>query len=1087
LVFLLAFLLVGARPVAAGGRNEAELKPKRGQLRYAPDEVLVRFRATAAPPAMAAAHQRVGGQVLRSYRTLPGLQAVKLPAGMKVQRALRAYRQSPDVLYAEPNWRVQIQATPNDPSFGELWGLNNTGQSGGTVDADIDAPEAWNLTTGSSSVVVAVIDTGIDYNHPDLAANVIQLESNCSDGVDNDGNGFIDDCRGIDTANDDTDPFDDNAHGTHVSGTIGAVGNNAVGVAGVNWTVKLMACKFLFAEGFGFTDDAVACLDYLALMKDRGVPIVASSNSWGGGGFSQALQDAIDQQRQRGILFIAAAGNAASDNDSGNFFPANYPLPNILSVAATTRTDALAGFSNFGRRRVHLGAPGEQVLSTTPGNTYSTFSGTSMATPHVSGVAALLQAQNPGRDWRAIKNLILAGGDTIAATANTITGKRLNAFGALTCANAVVLSRLEPIRAAVAGTIGEPIRLSALHINCDLPNGNVQVSVNGGQSTVTLLDDGAGADRAAGDGIYTGEFTPAEGGFIPLDFPDGSTVTVLIPSADPYLLLDFESESRFSAQQFGQTFTWQTTTNRGQDEGHSPVTSFYFGDPDNFTFSCGQDEFGNECTEAGLLISPPIGLGPGPHLLAFNYFLQTEDLCPFDFAGVFIATNDGQTFSLLLDNCDNGLVDNTGEWQTAVADLSAFAGQTVQVAFYFDTLDNLFNFFEGWYVDDLVIDGQNLGLTIQGASVVEGESGTTPVDFVFRLARGASGNQDTIVLNWTTQDGTATVADNDYQPASGSLEFQPGESEKTVTVLVNGDATREPTETFSVGFTTEAFVLCPFGCFGTGTIVFDEPNQLPVVDAGPDQTGDRNTSGGRAFTLSGSATDGDGDPLTFTWKLLGQTVGTGQTPTATFPPGVNSVTLEVSDGFEVATDTVTVTVTDFSLAANPPSLTINAGQTATITITGTPLFGPFNTPITFACGPLPANTRCNFSPGNTLTLGANPASLTLTIQTNVSSAAAAPSPFQEKSSLPVYALWLVAPGLLGLAAAGRRRRGRALVALGLLLALTAGAAACGGGGGSGGSGFTGPPFRTPPGNYVIEVNATAGSFSTPVVISLTVQ
>src|SRR5437879_13601601 len=250
-----------------------------------------------------------------------------------------------------------------------------------------------------------------------------------ANGIDDDGNGVIDDSVGDDTANNDADPRDDAGHGAHVSGTIGALGNNGVGVAGVNWTVRIMACKFLNASGSGTIGDAIDCLEYVKLMKDRGVNIVATNNSWGGGAFSQALFDAIEAHRQRGILFIAAAGNQASDNDATPFYPASYALPNVISVAATTQTDAKASFSNWGRRSVHLGAPGEAILSTTPGDTYQVMSGTSMATHHVTGVAALLKAQDPTRDWRATKNLILTGGDPLPSLANTLPATRLSAPG----------------------------------------------------------------------------------------------------------------------------------------------------------------------------------------------------------------------------------------------------------------------------------------------------------------------------------------------------------------------------------------------------------------------------------------------------------------------------------------------------------------------------------------------------------------------------------------------------------------------------------------------------------------------------------
>ena len=499
--------------------------------RYAPDTILVRFKASALPQDKALAHTLVGAHAYKHFTIVEGLQAVRIPPWMHAKEAIERYRQHPDVLYAEPDWIVETQATPNDPRFGELWGLNNTGQSGGVVDADIDALEAWDITTGSSDVVVAVIDTGIDYNHQDLSANMFRNTLDCnSNGIDDDGNGQIDDCFGIDTLNNDSNPLDDNDHGSHVAGTIGAVGNNGVGVVGVNWTVRLMACKFLNASGSGPTSDAIDCLEYVKLMKDRGVNIIATNNSWGGVGFSQALLDAIEAHRQRGILFIAAAGNSGLNNDFTPVYPANYYLPNVISVAATTRTDGQAFFSNFGRRTVHLGAPGDQILSTTRGNTYQIFSGTSMATPHVTGLAALLKAQDPGRDWRAIKNLILSGGDTIPSLTNTITRKRLNARGALTCSNSTVLSRLIPVATTITGSTGTPIDLAALHINCASPNGNVSVTVNPGGQIVTLVDDGLGSDQAAGDGIYSGQWTPSAGGTYTLTFPGSDVVTVQVPS-----------------------------------------------------------------------------------------------------------------------------------------------------------------------------------------------------------------------------------------------------------------------------------------------------------------------------------------------------------------------------------------------------------------------------------------------------------------------------------------------------------------------------------------------------------------------------
>jgi subtilase family protein/fervidolysin-like protein/HYDIN/CFA65/VesB family protein len=497
---------------------------------HVPDELIVRFRAGVSESDRLRARSMVLGSPLRAFRIVEGLEVIKIPAGLSVEAAIDQFRQHQDVLYAEPNYIVHTTSNPNDPSFSSLWGLQNTGQAGGTLDADIDATDAWNITTGSSSVVVAVIDTGIDYNHQDLSANLFRNAADCNlNGIDDDGNGFVDDCFGIDAVNNDSDPMDDHSHGTHVAGTIGAAGNNGVGVVGVNWNVKIMACKFLDYTGSGYLSDAIDCLEYVARMKDRGVNIIATNNSWGGGWFSEALFDAIDAHRQRGILFIAAAGNAALDNDSALFYPASYYLPNVISVAATDRIDGLAFFSNYGRRSVHLGAPGHQILSTTPANTYSTFSGTSMATPHVTGVAALLKAQDPARDWRAIKNLLLAGGDGIPSMANTIAQKRLNAFGALSCSNSILLSRLRPIDDSLIGSVGTPIDLAALHINCANPAGEVAIAVSPGGQIITLLDDGIGIDQAAGDGIYSGQFTPAAFGTFTLTFSNGDIVTVAVP------------------------------------------------------------------------------------------------------------------------------------------------------------------------------------------------------------------------------------------------------------------------------------------------------------------------------------------------------------------------------------------------------------------------------------------------------------------------------------------------------------------------------------------------------------------------------
>lgn len=349
---------------------------------------------------------------------------------------------------AEPDYIVQPSLTPNDSSFSGLWGMNNTGQSGGKSDADIDAVEAWQTAHPASgaSVVVGVIDTGIDYNHPDLAANIwINTDEIAGNGIDDDGNGYVDDRHGWDFANNDNDPMDDHFHGTHVAGTIGAIGNNAAGVAGVVWTPKLMPLKFLGTNG-GTLSDAIEAIDYATANGCR-----LTNNSWGGGGWSQSLSNAIQRAENSGVLFVAAAGNSALDIDENPSYPAAYPQPIILSVASSTHTDTLSNFSNFGVKNVDVAAPGSGILSTFPTTmtgvmseygmpaNYATISGTSMAAPHVAGLAALLWSHQPGLSAATVKSRIMTRGDLIPTLSTSVmSSRRINA------ANTVLMSGGDP-------------------------------------------------------------------------------------------------------------------------------------------------------------------------------------------------------------------------------------------------------------------------------------------------------------------------------------------------------------------------------------------------------------------------------------------------------------------------------------------------------------------------------------------------------------------------------------------------------------------------------------------------------------------
>jgi subtilisin family serine protease len=333
-------------------------------------------------------------------------------------------------------------ATSKDPVFtrGDLWGMyGRTTKPANRYGSN--AAAAWAAgRTGSAVVYVGVIDEGIQYNHPDLSGRV-RNPGETSNGVDDDRNGYIDDVYGWDFAGNNKSVYDGGTagsaddHGTHVAGTIGAKANT-VGVVGVNWNVRLISAKFLTATG-GTTANAVKAIDYFTDLKRRGVNIVATNNSWSGGGYSQALRDAIERANQANILFVAAAGNGGSDgigdnNDIVPNYPASYPNSNIISVAAITKAGAKAVFSNYGTISVDLGAPGAAIWSTTAYNSYSSYSGTSMATPHVTGAAALYASVKPRSSAAAIKSAILLSAvPTISLTGLTATGDRLDANAAL--------------------------------------------------------------------------------------------------------------------------------------------------------------------------------------------------------------------------------------------------------------------------------------------------------------------------------------------------------------------------------------------------------------------------------------------------------------------------------------------------------------------------------------------------------------------------------------------------------------------------------------------------------------------------------
>ena len=431
-----AVLLVLGFSVSTQGTSRGRLTRVNG-YEAAEGEVLVKYRDGVAAASHAAieasadaesveALDRRGARKLRSRR----LRTVEL---------LSLLANDPAVEYAEPNYVVRLEATPNDSSFPALWGLFNTGFNtvggGGLAGADIDAPGAWDITTGSRANVVAIFDTGVDYNHPDLSANMWSAPSAFQVTV----GGVTITCQagthGFNAITRTCDPMDDHYHGTHVAGTIGAVGNNGFGVAGVNWTASMMAIKFMGPSGSGYVSDAVLGMDFVEQVKaafasTRAANVRVQSHSWGGA-YSQSLLNAINTANSNDMLFVAAAGNNGTNNDTAPHYPSSFTAPNVVAVASSDNFDQRSSFSNYGATSVHLAAPGSATVSTAPGTGYLIASGTSMATPHVSGAAALALSMCQVSTAQ-LKALLLSSVDHLSAfSAITTSGGRLNARAAV--------------------------------------------------------------------------------------------------------------------------------------------------------------------------------------------------------------------------------------------------------------------------------------------------------------------------------------------------------------------------------------------------------------------------------------------------------------------------------------------------------------------------------------------------------------------------------------------------------------------------------------------------------------------------------
>ncbi|HVR35716.1 MAG TPA: S8 family peptidase [Methylomirabilota bacterium] len=423
-------LCAGGLPVAAPSSLRIIPPP------YRTDRILVQPKADIAPVALVELHRQLGVEVLQTFKGIGDLQVLHLSGDKTVPELIGSYEESGLVEFAEPDYTIRAFATPNDPKFadGTLWGLHNTGQNGGTEDADIDAPEAWEVLTSAAEIVVAVVDTGVRHTHEDLAAN---MWVNPSDGT-----------HGTNALAGTTDTSDDSGHGTLVAGILGAVGNNEIGVTGVAWEVQIMACKAFNNFGVGNLSSAIAGMEFARM---NGADIINAS--WGFETNSLALSNAVLSARNAGIIVVAAAGNSGTDLDATPVYPASYDLDNVLSVAYTTRNDALGADSNYGATHVDLAAPGEQIHSTfgATDSFYFTITGSSFAAPFVTGACALVWTLHPEETHQQIIARILNGTDPLPALAGKcVTGGRLNLHQAL----------VPPLRlAAIQAAADEPFRV----------------------------------------------------------------------------------------------------------------------------------------------------------------------------------------------------------------------------------------------------------------------------------------------------------------------------------------------------------------------------------------------------------------------------------------------------------------------------------------------------------------------------------------------------------------------------------------------------------------------------------------------------
>ncbi|MBD2144597.1 S8 family serine peptidase [Sphaerospermopsis sp. FACHB-1194] len=895
---------------------------------------------------------------------LTGAQIWTLSGKTSVETALATHKNNPIFQYIEPDYIVTKAVTfPNDPSFNQLWGLHNTGQSGGTPDADIDAPEAWDIQTGNPNLVIGVLDTGVDYNHPDLVGNIWTNPGEiANDGIDNDNNGYIDDIRGWDFAYNDNNPSDVDGHGTHVSGTIAGKGNNGVGVTGVAWNAKIMPLKFLDDTGSGSTSNAILAINYATA---KGVKI--TNNSWGGGGYSQALYDAINAAGQAGALFIAAAGNSSANADINPMYPAAYNLANIISVASTTNTDSLSSFSNYGLTSVDLGAPGSSIYSTLPNNSYGTLSGTSMASPHVAGAAALVWSQNPTWTAQQVKNTLMNTGDSIAALAGkTVSGKRLNVFNALAAANlpSVTVS-VSPATVQEDGAtnlvytftrtnlnLSSPLTVnfgasgianaapvgsdpadynvltgSAVTFNPTTKLGTVTFAANA--TTATVVVDPI-ADTLAENQNETVNITVNSGtGYIG-GSPGAATGTIV--NEEPFVNLFYDSFANNNAG-------WTLGTEWGIGSAKTS-TGHVYGNPDPGTDNTATADNGVAGVVIGgnastslhnyyYLTSPVINTNTSGNVFFEYYRWLNSDYTPYMQNTVDIY-NGSSWVNLWSSGGSPGVQDNS--WNLNTFNISAYKSASTQIRFGFNVGSTGVFTVSSWNIDDFKIYTDSSPslpvITVVANDASAGEPANPGQYTLTRTGLTTSSLTVNVALTGTATNGT------DYTTIPTTVTFAAGSSTALVNLNVTDDTLVEGAETAILTVTSGTGYTVGTSASATVNIA---DNDLPSINLSANQTVVEGNTSPQNVTYTVTLSSASTETVTVQYATVGNTAIAGSdytttSGTLTFAPGVTSQVINIpilNDDLNEADETFTLTL------SSPTNANLGTTTTVTTTITDT--------------------------------------------------------------------------------------------------------------------------------------------------------